>query len=418
MSQRGRGSAEQTANPDRHWTSPADVRRRVRKSWDSGRLLSSMVACSATGSPVAGSPTGPPEPGDAVFPLRVPLTGPRSAELAERWSDARDWVDRHEHATGYRVEWRTVNDRALGRQRLPAVAWIDTVDAAAALCGTTRALAQFRAALDVTPPEMREWVGRHPHKVLDVGDDWPLLLKVVRWLAEHPDPQVYLRQVDVPGLHTKVIEAHRRTIASMADAVGVAGLPTEGHGWFERRYGFRTKPTLVRLRALDHSARLVGSLSDMALRVEEAANVTPPLRRVFIVENEINYLSFPEVPESIVIFGQGNEAPTVLGGLPWLRDVQCWYFGDLDTHGFAILDRVRGVLPDIRSLLMDRDTLLAHRHAWTTEPSQSSRTMTRLTPDEAALVESLRGAEFGERVRLEQERIGWSWLVAEVANAG
>ena len=36
------------------------------------------------------------------------------------------------------------------------------------------------------------------------------------------------------------------------------------------------------------------------------------------------------------------------------------YWGDLDTHGFAILNRLRECFPHARSMLMDRATLLAH----------------------------------------------------------
>ena len=48
--------------------------------------------------------------------------------------------------------------------------------------------------------------------------------------------------------------------------------------------------------------------------------------------------------------------------------------GDIDTHGFAILDRLRAWLPQTRSVLMDRDTLLAHRDRWVTEdrPAKSA----------------------------------------------
>ncbi len=385
------------------------VRQRVAKSWDSGRLLASLV--------VGESATDDAEEAD-TFPLRIALTGPRGADLAARWTECRDWVRSHENAGGYRIEWREVNDRTLGRQRLPAAAWLDTIDDAAALCGVRRDLTRFRSALTETPTNLHDWVRAHPRKVLDVGEDWPLLIDVVEWLAEHPQPKVYLRQVEVPGVHTKVIETHRRTIASMADAVGIPSVAADGHGWFERRYGFLTKPAMVRFRLLDSSARLLPGVTEMTLRVTEAAHLRPAVSRVFVVENEINYLSFPEVAEAMVIFGQGNEAPSVLQGLPWLSDATAFYFGDLDTHGFAILDRVRVVLPEVQSLLMDRRTLLAHRHAWTIEPQQSTHDMVHLTGQEREVVELLRSNELGPGVRLEQERIGWQWLRDGVARCG
>jgi hypothetical protein len=43
-----------------------------------------------------------------------------------------------------------------------------------------------------------------------------------------------------------------------------------------------------------------------------------------------------------------------LGSLPWLREKPLYYWGDIDTHGFAILSRLRRHWEHARSLLMDR----------------------------------------------------------------
>ena len=39
-------------------------------------------------------------------------------------------------------------------------------------------------------------------------------------------------------------------------------------------------------------------------------------------------------------------------------------WGDIDTHGFAILDQLRGILDSVQSLLMDRETLFAFLSQW------------------------------------------------------
>ena len=87
------------------------------------------------------------------------------------------------------------------------------------------------------------------------------------------------------------------------------------------------------------------------------------------------------------------------------------YWGDLDTHGFAILDRLRAWLPQTTSFLMDRDTLLAHRERWGSEPSPTAAALTRLTDAEQATYEDLVGDRYADRVRLEQERIDWAWAL-------
>lgn len=43
----------------------------------------------------------------------------------------------------------------------------------------------------------------------------------------------------------------------------------------------------------------------------------------------------------------------VLRDAGWLADCTLWYWGDLDTQGFAILSQLRGYWPQTRSFLMD-----------------------------------------------------------------
>jgi hypothetical protein len=61
---------------------------------------------------------------------------------------------------------------------------------------------------------------------------------------------------------------------------------------------------------------------------------------------------------------------------------------------------------------MDRVTLDAHRSLWGEEPADKRFTghLARLSGDEQSLFDDLRRDRLGERVRLEQERIGYNWL--------
>jgi hypothetical protein len=69
-----------------------------------------------------------------------------------------------------------------------------------------------------------------------------------------------------------------------------------------------------------------------------------PSQRVFITENETNFLAFPEVADAIVVFGAGY-GWEALARASWLHRCQLHYWGDIDTHGFAILDQLRGYFP-------------------------------------------------------------------------
>jgi hypothetical protein len=129
------------------------------------------------------------------------------------------------------------------------------------------------------------------------------------------------------------------------------------------------------------------------------------------VENEITYLSVPVPAEGVVIFGEGFRVSRA-GSLTWLRDVAVRYWGDLDTHGFAILHQLRAWLPQTESLLMDSETLLSHRDRWVPEPSPTSAALDRLTEAEHVVYDDLVTDRHAERVRLEQERIDWAWAMS------
>jgi hypothetical protein len=113
----------------------------------------------------------------------------------------------------------------------------------------------------------------------------------------------------------------------------------------------------------------------------------------------------PTLP--IVVFG-GGFGVTVLEGVPWLAQRDVVYWGDLDTHGFAILSRLRQRVPTVRSMLMDRSTLLAHREQFAVEPNPTDAELEGLTPEEAELYRDLIEDRYGPSVRLEQERIRFS----------
>lgn len=141
-----------------------------------------------------------------------------------------------------------------------------------------------------------------------------------------------------------------------------------------------------------------------------------PVRRVIITENLVNFLALPERAGTVAIFGKGYGF-SALRDAAWLRDCEVLYWGDLDTHGFGILDQLRSVHPQVASVLMDEATLLAHREVWATESTPSRAVLGRLTVDEARVYEGLQKGSYGGRVRLEQELIGWEWATERLGGS-
>ena len=386
------------------WSTTADVRAALQRYWERGRLLADVA-----------------EPG-GLFPLRVGLKRPTSAELGTRFEEVREWVSGLRTIGHARLETSDVNHRQLGANSIPVAVWFDTVNTAVAAIGKARDLAQFRALVDLTAtrcPELVPLLAKRPLDALAEADVWARLMDVAIWVRDHPRPGIYTRQVDVPGVHTKLIEQHQRTLTAMLDIL----LPAEaidnevGNAYFVRRYGFRTRPRLVRFRSLDRRLGLTSTDVDhhYTLTAADFGRIDPP-SRVFMTENEINFLSFPDAADAMVVFGAGSGLEH-LSDVPWLAGVPVHYWGDIDTHGLAILDQLRAVVPHATSLMMDGQTLVAHRDYWGVEDKPTRRDLHRLTDAELALYNDLRDNRLQPNLRLEQERVRFGWVQAAVQAA-
>lgn len=128
-----------------------------------------------------------------------------------------------------------------------------------------------------------------------------------------------------------------------------------GKPWqrFMLRWGFKQKSELVRIRSLDPArifwldpqqgfANLSSRQSELYIELNRLDDwgELKELKHIIICENEICYLSLPQISHSIAIWGSGYKA-AILGRLNLLRKVDVLYWGDLDTHGFAILNQLR-----------------------------------------------------------------------------
>ena len=405
------------------WTTLEQIKAEIERRWRRGDLpREAVIAALGLRGDAAVTGTGHGELPPPLFPLEVRLKRPTPRELADRFGDVMRWIDalrkesRDGRGFGYELRWERVNNRVHGANELPAAAVFPTREDALRLIRRQSEAARLGAlarAIVGRRPELLEWVVRHPHSVLEHEEKWERLLAVVDWFAAHPRPGLYLRQLDIRGVDSKFIEAHRGVLTELLDAV----LPPEaidasatGIGAFAARYGLKQEAPMIRFRLLDPKLYIRG-LSDLAVLSEEFAELDVTVKRVFITENRTNGLAFPPMPDSIVIFGLGYGVDR-LAEVPWLRETEVWYWGDIDTHGFGILNRLRAKLPSARSFLMDRATLMAHRELWVEEPEGKRFTgePALLTPDEYALFDDLRCDRLGTRVRLEQERIAWSWL--------
>jgi hypothetical protein len=170
------------------------------------------------------------------------------------------------------------------------------------------------------------------------------------------------------------------------------------------------------MRVLDQALRTrLGGVGDITAPMEDLARIKLSASHVLIVENLQTGLAMSDMPGAVVFMRLGYNVD-VLARFPWLARAKCIYWGDLDTHGFAILHRARSYIPELQSVLMDEDTLLRHKALWVDESAQHPATeLTLLTEQEQQLYRNLKQQRWGQNVRLEQERINWAaaWSVLQ-----
>lgn len=379
------------------WTAPEHIAAKVRRRWDDGSLLRAHAN------------------GEPFNPIEMPVRGPTPSQVGDDIGAARDWVAALDagsrDAKRYTLQWHSIGGRQIGRNQLPVRAVVSSFEQAWSLLGVSAAVRRFGSLLEAAHrhPQVRTWILGNPHRALELASEIPRLIDAYEWLDSHRDSHRYLREISAPGVDTKFAERYRPVLAAML------GVRSTAQG-FLADLGLRSKPGLVRLRPAP-SLGFPDPVTELAVRSEELAQLTVEPRLAVIVENEISYLSV-DVPEGgCVIWGRGFDVDSA-GRLPWLAEADIIYWGDIDTHGFAILDRLRAWLPQARSVLMDRETLLAHRDRWGSEDRPARSTLSRLTSDEQDLYAELVCDALGERVRLEQERIDWGWVEEQFRRRG
>jgi hypothetical protein len=379
------------------WTRPADVRTSIRKKWDSGSLLVRFAS------------------GQDWAPLGIPIRGPSAREIGEQLAEVRQWAAEWAAAAAsgpLRVEYKQVGGRHFGANSIPARAWLDSYDHAWALLRVGAEVRRLAGLIEsARGTRLVPWLTGHPMRALRLADDWDRLLATVRWIEQRQAPGMYLRQIDAPGVDTKFIERHKGVLTELLDAQLDPGRVAADAPDFAGRYGFLRRPGYVRFRV----AGGYREFSELSVRADEFHTAPEGVSRAYVIENEITYLAFPAPAGAMVIFGGGYAVPA-LEPLGWLAGLDIGYWGDIDTHGFAILNRLRHHLPHARSMLMDRATLLDHRDHWTTEPSPAAATLDHLDGAESALYTDLVSDAYGPAVRLEQERISFAAVEKAVAD--
>lgn len=347
---------------------------------------------------------------------------------------------------GLEIDWEERNWARIGRQRVPIRLRLTTPDEVAAFVGgdtarewrrlRDRAAAirhQFEGRVEVsvgdagpegdsTGDPLAAAVRSQAKRILGLSDaEFDTVIAVVDWLRGHRLGSLRPRQLPIRGVDSKWFETHRSLVTALLAGIGHADAVSV----------LDAEPRL-RLRILDPALFPAAGPSAIAVSGTVAvpaptnvssdglADITAPISQlgglplspkfVFVFENLESVLAMPSWPSAVAVHGSGYAVDQV-ARLGWIAGARIIYWGDLDSHGFAILNRLRSHLPRVESVLMDEVTLLAHKDLWVPEPKPSTGTFADLTGSETRTLDRIRAE--GD-VRLEQERIPWETALSRL----
>lgn len=312
---------------------------------------------------------------------------------------------------GYTIEWKTIKNKMLGTQDFPSKITFETADDFERFLQKVKEVADFRknvALINGKFSKLQHWIEKYPQKVIDNSEDWNNILKVLDYFSKNPLPKLYIRELPIE-VHTKFIEQHKAVISELLDIV-IEEYVDKNEKDFEKRYGLRYDEPMVRMRLLDKTlaTSYFSGLDDITIPVSLFLKLKMSISMAYIVENKVNFLTFPPVAKSIVIWGKGYGVASIKDS-ELLKSTELIYWGDLDAQGFEILSQFRSYFARVKSLLMDKATFDKYFENDLGTPSKINAKL-NLTTEEEELYSYIKTNNY----RLEQEKIPQSYVVEKL----
>lgn len=317
---------------------------------------------------------------------------------------------------GYEIKTREVNTRLYGKQTVIEGVSITTLEDYLRFIGKVTEFNEFSIGLKTLKDyftdnsysleTLYKWVVSHLDFLQEKkdGNYYSSLFLAFDWLVKHPDSGLYIREIPIE-VHTKFIEENARIIASLYMRIKCFEIMLP----FEDIFGLKKKESLIRFRCKEIRNEMALPVSSfISLDTDEDIS---SIDKVYIVENEIVYLTFPLYEGSLCIFGSGFKVVT-LSPCSWLKKKKLYYFGDLDEHGFEMLGMFRSFFTHTKSFLMDKKTYLDHFQYAVGGNAASKSYESYLTAEEKEVLEMLRSNP--KKNRLEQERISVRYIEQEL----
>lgn len=338
-----------------------------------------------------------------AWPKQYPIGMPSASDITTTPNTIREHVARWQRMSLGKIEWRDVNYRASSEPIRMPLQWIlerpsDWIQAA-----TNREVATDYSLLEYligqAEPELHNALIINL-KLLQGRSREELVAAVV--LATRLEPGEAqgrpLRLLAGHGVDTKFFERNRQLLISLLDARFDGEVSEQGlHGFLDATPDGEHWLLLMPLQ----SGLLPFEIQQVRSQELSSSTLgTIRSKRILVVENRQCWHLLPQLDDTIAILGSGVDLDWLRA--EWLDGKDIAYWGDIDTWGLAMLARARQQRPQLKAILMSRETFEQHAEGCAVTESVRAGDVPpgELIGDECDLYSWLLTLEHG---RLEQE---------------
>ncbi len=311
--------------------------------------------------------------------------------------------------TGYVVKTAGQNFRRTGSHELPDNIVIENIDDYLYITGRKKEWKIFLQNYNKIVSEiplLEEWALNNTAWLTEAAVHWEDLLKVCRYFINSPRPDLYLRQLPIE-IHPKFIEENASLLLSLLDHLIPGHIRNREQKKFVERFYLKYDEPLVRIRILDEQLSMPNHITDISIPLSDFERISWPVRNILIAENKMSFLTIPTLLNTIAIWSGGGFNISYLKNASWLANSNIYYWGDIDEHGFQILHQLRSYYPQVKSVLMDKDTFERFQQFSVTGQRNKSENLNLLDENEASMYRFLKSQE--SKNRLEQEKISQAY---------
>lgn len=329
-----------------------------------------------------------------------------SQEIAQIMAESKD-----RKGFGYLVKSEPVKTRLHGIQNIPKAIVFDTLVDLLKFIGKTKEyeifVEQSKFVLGEYP-QLKEYLSKKPELIVTNFGKWDDLIKVCNWFYYHYESdRYYIRELPI-SVHSKFIEENKSTIQTLLDVL-ISEKTIRDETNFEKRFRLRYAEPTIRFRLLDPNLLKGSGYSDISVPLSQFANHIIDCRTIIVVENLMNFLTFPQVEKGIAIWGKGFAVDS-LKLINWFADKKILYWSDLDVQGFQMLSQIRSYYQNVQSFLMSMETLNSYKEFWVKGTPSNIEDLPFLDDDERIVFHFLKE----HNIRLEQERISQHRVIENI----